>query len=888
MAEVEQKIKITTEFVDNSSKDLQKAKGQVLDFAKAAEKAGKDIGKNLGEGTKDAAAGAKGLAATFSGLKTATLAYVAAAAAVAVGIYKVVQVITEAQETTKKFTFALSNAGITSQLGVAKFKAFAESIQNTTKYSDGAIISLGTFFTNAGIGYDKLQTATKAAVEYSAAFGTTLEEAGNAVAASFNGQTRELGKYIPEIKNLSDAQLRAGEAADILIKKFGGSAAQEKDTLMGSLLSAKNALMSLVEAFGTFLMPVINAFSYAINNIARSVKMLNDVIDKMTGKKKEMDSILNNKEAAVELNKQVIAQTKLQKIEQDRSKWKEAHKDDQKTFEDLKKQADAEKGSALDQIRTEYQQRIDAINKLTAVEKDKRFDLITLEYQLRDKKMQEQLNKEAKERQKKADEQLTNVTNLGSAAISGNASGVASGVSTTLGSTGPQGALIALVTELVVNSKDIPNKISSMISGLSKGIAEGIPILIHYLSSQFIPDLINGLTTALSGLIKSLPGMALDIGKLAVRSSLAAITGGISEAIGGLFGFGGGPSPMELLADTMRKLSDDIKDLNKGLNQTYRGIVSSVSGPGGQLNIAKGDFASLSKTRSDLRNQVKQAAMAGDVEKTRDLLKELASTQQDMMNKAKDIYDLESSQATAVYEKKKELYQKERQLLVDRINELRNLRNTAFDAINKVREAIVSGSSTAFQNVNRLRANYASAATAQSKSDAAVALAGGLQSEFESAQSLASQGAISGEELNRIKQGILSELDSTQGSIQSDFQQLIDVQKAQIKVLDSGFKKVTDSYKKEMDRLRDALLTVAKKLDSLPKYAQGTNYVPNTGLAVLHQGEQVVPRGMNPGNVTININGGTGGGNQQELVKQIRQILNTNQGNFRGAVGRVK
>ena len=422
-----------------------------------------------------------------------------------------------------------------------------------------------------------------------------------------------------------------------------------------------------------------------------------------------------------------------------------------------------------------------------------------------------------------------------------------------------------------------------MIKGLADGIAEGMPFLIHYLSSQFIPDLVNGLTAALSGLIRNLPDMALDIGKAAIKSSLAVITGGLSEVLGGLFG--GGPSPMELLADTMKKLSEDIKELNKGLNQTFRGIVSSVSGPGGQLGIAKGDYASLSKTRSSLQNQIRQAGMAGDVETVQSLLKELATTQEEMMNKAKDIYDLETAQATKIYEKKKELYQKERGLLVDRINELKTLRNAASDAINKAREAILNGSSTAFQNVSRLRSNYASAQTGEAKSEAASAFASGLQSEFESAQNLASQGAISGEEFQRIKQNILTELNSTQGQIQSEFGQLIDVQKAQIKVLDDGFKKVSDSYKKEMAKLRDALLDVAKALKNLPKYAQGTNYVPNTGLALLHQGEQVVPKGMSPGNVTININGGNGN-NQQEL-KQIRSILNSNQGNFRGAIGKA-
>lgn len=888
MAEVEQKIRITTEFEDNSSKGLQKAKLTLLDFSKTAEKAGKDIGDSLGKGTEKAQSGTAGLMASFAGLKAATLGYVAIAVAAAVAIGKVVSIVTDGELQTKRFALALENSGIKSQLAVTKFKAFASSIQDTTKYSDGAIVSLGKFFANAGVGYDKLEIATRAAVEYSAAFGTTLEDAGNQVAASFNGQTRELGKFIPEIKRLTDEQLRAGEAADILVKKFGGSAAQEKDTIMGSLISVKNAIGSLVEAFSSIFIPVLNVFAYAINNIARSVKMLTDLVDKITGKKKETDAILNDKEANVELQKQIKSQKEIFKLEQDRAKYKEAHKDDQKTFDDLKKQADAEMGTKADQIRTEYQMRVDAINKLTEVDKNKRFDLVVQEFQLRGQKLNDLYAQEAKLAKEQSEKKISEMTSLGNSVAGGNASGTASGIASALGASAAIAGVYGLVAELVVNSKEIPGKIQGMISGLAKGIGEGIPILIHYLSSQFIPDLVNGLTEALAGLIKSLPGMALDIGKLAVRSSLAAITGGISEAIGGLFGWGGGPSPMELLADTMKKLSADIKDLNKGLNQSYRSIVASVSSPSGQLNIARGDYASLAKQRSGLKKQISEAGMAGDVEKARDLMKQLAQAQTDMMNKAKDIYDLETDRVTKVFEKKKELYEKERQLLVDRINELKNLRNSAFDSINKAREAIISGSSTAFQNVQRLRLNYKSASTPEAKSEAATALAGGLQSEFESAQSLAGQGAISGEEFARIRQGILSELDSTQGQIQSEFEQLIDVQKTQVRVLDRGFDKVENAYKKEMAKLRDALLEVAKSLKNLPKYAQGTNYVPNTGLALLHQGEQVVPRGMSPGNVTININGGTGGANQQELVKQIRMILNTNQGNFRGAVGRVK
>ena len=38
---------------------------------------------------------------------------------------------------------------------------------------------------------------------------------------------------------------------------------------------------------------------------------------------------------------------------------------------------------------------------------------------------------------------------------------------------------------------------------------------------------------------------------------------------------------------------------------------------------------------------------------------------------------------------------------------------------------------------------------------------------------------------------------------------------------------------------------------SLPHYASGTDYVPRTGLAVVHQGEQIIPAGGARGGNTI-------------------------------------
>jgi hypothetical protein len=54
---------------------------------------------------------------------------------------------------------------------------------------------------------------------------------------------------------------------------------------------------------------------------------------------------------------------------------------------------------------------------------------------------------------------------------------------------------------------------------------------------------------------------------------------------------------------------------------------------------------------------------------------------------------------------------------------------------------------------------------------------------------------------------------------------------------------------------------------SLPHYASGTDYVPRTGLAIVHQGEQIIPAGSGRGGGTINIH--VYGGNSNQIARQV-------------------
>lgn len=433
--------------------------------------------------------------------------------------------------------------------------------------------------------------------------------------------------------------------------------------------------------------------------------------------------------------------------------------------------------------------------------------------------------------------------------VSGNASGAASGVASMLGATGPQGAAIGLLVELVANSKEIPEKIGAMLKGLATGLVEGIPALLDYLSgpfisdliTKFIPALVKGITQffplmiaaiikGIGEILKNLPNLLVGLVK-GVASGVWDGIKGIGSAIGSIFGFGGDDrTTQEKLRDTIKELSTTIKQLNNTLSSQYRDVLRSVASPASQLAMAKTDFSNLAQRRDNLIGQIIKAGESGDTKKAAELMQKLADTQGEMISKAQDYYNLELDRIQSIYDKKKEVYDKEREQLKQRLDDLKNLRDNAISSIQSAREAIISGTLNPNQNVDRLRAAFQNAGSPEAKSAAAQALAGGLQSQFQNAQSLAASGAITGEEFAKIQEDILSQLDSTQTEVQTQFGQLIDTQREQIRALDRGFKQVTDAYKKEMADLRAVLLTVAKQLSKLPDLAGGSGSVKDPSL----------------------------------------------------------
>lgn len=168
-------------------------------------------------------------------------------------------------------------AGNYSKEASADMQAFASQLQQTTTVGDETTLSMLALATTFGKSNSETKRLTQAAIELSAATGMSLEGAIKNLGKTYSGLTGELGESLPIVKTLTVEQLKAGAAVDLLLNKFGGSAAAKTKTFSGAMLQAKNTFGDFTETIGSLITssPAVIA---AINEFQKLFTSLDGVL----------------------------------------------------------------------------------------------------------------------------------------------------------------------------------------------------------------------------------------------------------------------------------------------------------------------------------------------------------------------------------------------------------------------------------------------------------------------------------------------------------------------------------------------------------------------------------------------------------------------------------
>lgn len=242
MADQKVNIKVTAQGAKKAQNELKGVEG-------AISKMGKAVGIATG-----AYFGARGL---ISGLST------------------VVQLSAEQELAEKKLSTAL---GRTSQSLLAQ----ASALQKVTTFGDEAIISQQAFLASLNFSEERIKEIIPLALDLSSATGMALDSAVRNVSKTFSGLQGELGELIPQLKDLTQEELKAGGALEVISELMGGSAQENTETLAGKLEQTKNAVSDAGESLGELLAPTVihtaNAVAFLSDKLVSGAKFIGNLI----------------------------------------------------------------------------------------------------------------------------------------------------------------------------------------------------------------------------------------------------------------------------------------------------------------------------------------------------------------------------------------------------------------------------------------------------------------------------------------------------------------------------------------------------------------------------------------------------------------------------------
>ena len=134
-----------------------------------------------------------------------------------------------------------------------EMQIFASRLQEVTRFGDEAILGQLAFAVAMGASNKQAQQIVTAAADMAEALNIDLNSAVRNIAKTLGGFAGELGEVIPELKNLTAEQLKAGEGVKLLADRFKGAAGDAVDSYSGRVSQLTNAYGDLTEQIGIFV-----------------------------------------------------------------------------------------------------------------------------------------------------------------------------------------------------------------------------------------------------------------------------------------------------------------------------------------------------------------------------------------------------------------------------------------------------------------------------------------------------------------------------------------------------------------------------------------------------------------------------------------------------------
>lgn len=209
-------------------------------------------GKYDPKGEKDAQKGLKNLTSAAKSFNLAVKGFVAAK--VMQGINKVLTGATENFKNQNKaaatYYKTLSNNSKLTQASIKNIDAALTKVSRNNFFDGDTLNYAASLASNMGLNEDQIKNVMSAAADLTASGLMPMDQAVKSLSQTYNGNIASLKKMVPELGNLTDEELKNGEAVKILADRYQGVADAMSNTFSGRDTQIKNSFADLQAAVG--------------------------------------------------------------------------------------------------------------------------------------------------------------------------------------------------------------------------------------------------------------------------------------------------------------------------------------------------------------------------------------------------------------------------------------------------------------------------------------------------------------------------------------------------------------------------------------------------------------------------------------------------------------
>ena len=188
----------------------------------------------------------------------------------------------EQTKAEKQLEIAARNNPYLNESNVSALRNYASEIQSLTTYSEGELLPMMAQLSASGRTQQQIMDIMGAAVDVAASGTMDLNSAVSSLNATYNGMAGTLGRQNGAIKNLTEEQLKNGDAVKIVAEQYKGMAKEVAKTT-GAGTQLKNAFDDLKSILGKpfveAMTPVANFFTELINGWVDAKKKKEEYYD---------------------------------------------------------------------------------------------------------------------------------------------------------------------------------------------------------------------------------------------------------------------------------------------------------------------------------------------------------------------------------------------------------------------------------------------------------------------------------------------------------------------------------------------------------------------------------------------------------------------------------